>query len=89
VACLGDRLPPGLKQYVPLTRSRLDFLTHSRVYDVTKAARLLDFAAATDLPTGVAQTVAWYRQHGYLPPEATSPASMGKGVPQCEFGITS
>jgi len=89
VAGLGDRLPPGLKQHVPLTRSRIDFLTHSRVYDVTKAARLLDFAAATDLPTGLARTVAWYRQRGYLPPEATARASTGKGVPQCEFGITS
>lgn len=89
VAGLGDRLPPGLKQRVPLTRSRLDFLTHSRVYDVAKAARMLDFAAPTDLSTGIARTVAWYRQHGYLPPEGPSRASTGEGVPQCGFGITS
>ena len=89
VAGLGDRLPPALKQHVPLTRSRLGFLTHSRVYDVTKAARLLDFAAPTDLPTGIARTVAWYRQHGYLPPEGPSRADTGEGVPQCESGITS
>jgi nucleoside-diphosphate-sugar epimerase len=89
VAGIGDRLPPGLKQRVPLTRSRLDFLAHSRVYDVTKAVRLLDFAAPTDLSTGVTRTVAWYRQHGYLPPEATSRAITGEGVPRCEFGITS
>jgi len=89
VAGLGDRLPPGLKQHVPLTRGRLDFLTHSRVYDVTKAMRLLDFAAPTDLSTGLARTVAWYRQRGYLPPEATSRAGQGEGVPRCEFGITS
>jgi nucleoside-diphosphate-sugar epimerase len=88
-AGVGDLLPPGLKQHAPLTRSRLEFLTHSRVYDVTKAARLLDFAAATDLPTGVTQTVEWYRQRGYLPPEAASPDSAEKGVAQCEFGITS
>jgi nucleoside-diphosphate-sugar epimerase len=72
VAGLGDRLPGGLRQAAPLTRNRLDFLTHSRVYDVTKAARLLDFAATTDLPTGVARTVAWYRHRGLLPAEATS-----------------
>lgn len=72
VARLGDRLPPSLKRSAPLTRSRLDFLTHSRMYDVTKATRLLDFAAATDLPTGIARTVAWYRQCGYLPAKATS-----------------
>jgi nucleoside-diphosphate-sugar epimerase len=88
VAGVGDRLPPGLKHYAPLTGSRLEFLTHSRVYDVSKAARLLDFAAPTDLPTGVALTVEWYRQRGYLPPEATSRASTEKGVPQCEFGTT-
>lgn len=89
VAGLGERLPPGLRRRVPLTRSRLDFLTHSRVYDVTKAARLLKFAAPTDLSTGMARTVAWYRQHGWLPPEGPSRTGTGEGVPQCEFGITS
>jgi nucleoside-diphosphate-sugar epimerase len=89
VAMVGDRLPPALNQHVPLTRSRLDFLTRSRMYDITKAVRLLDFAAPTDLTAGIARTVAWYRQRGYLPPEATSRASTGKGVSQCEFGITS
>jgi nucleoside-diphosphate-sugar epimerase len=84
-----DRLPLSLRQYAPLTRSRLDFLTHSRVYDVTKAARLLDFAAATDLSTGVSLTVEWYRQRGYLPLEAASGESTEKGVAQCEFGTTS
>jgi nucleoside-diphosphate-sugar epimerase len=66
VAAVGDLLPPGARRSAPLTRSRLDFLTHSRVYDVTKAQRLLDFAATTDLPTGVRHTVAWYRQKGHL-----------------------
>jgi nucleoside-diphosphate-sugar epimerase len=72
LAVIGDRLPPKLKRSAPLTRSRLDFLTHSRVYDVAKARRLLDFTAATDLPTGVARSVAWYRQHGHLPAAAAS-----------------
>jgi nucleoside-diphosphate-sugar epimerase len=66
VAAVGDRLPSALKRSAPLTRSRLDFLTHSRVYDVTKAKRLLDFVAATDLPTGAARSMAWYREQGYL-----------------------
>jgi dihydroflavonol-4-reductase len=88
-AGLGDLLPPGLKQRYPLTRTRLDFLTHSRVYDVTKAARLLGFTAPTDLATGIEQTVAWYRRHGYLPPRGPSRAGAGKGVPRCGFGITS
>jgi nucleoside-diphosphate-sugar epimerase len=89
VAGLCDRLPSALKQHVPVTRSRVDFLTHSRMYDVTKALHLLDFAAPTDLSIGIARTVAWYRQHGYLPPEAASRASTEKGVSRCEFGITS
>jgi nucleoside-diphosphate-sugar epimerase len=72
VAVLGDRLPPGLRRSAPLTTSRLDFLTHSRMYDVTKARRLLGFAAPTDLPTGAARTMAWYRQQGYLMAGATS-----------------
>jgi nucleoside-diphosphate-sugar epimerase len=67
VAVLGDRLPPKLKGSAPLTSSRLDFLTHSRAYDVTKARRLLAFTATTDLPTGAARSIAWYREAGYLP----------------------
>jgi nucleoside-diphosphate-sugar epimerase len=89
VAGLAGWLPAGLQQRVPLTCNRLDFLTHSRVYDVSKASRLLGFAAPTDLSTGLAHTVAWYRKRGFLPADATDQASPGKGVPQCEFGITS
>jgi nucleoside-diphosphate-sugar epimerase len=76
VAALGDRLPASLKGSAPLTRNRLDFLTHSRIYDVTKALRLLDFGeATTDLPTGAARSLAWYREEGYLPADATSRAA--------------
>jgi nucleoside-diphosphate-sugar epimerase len=66
VAAVGDRLPANLKRAAPLTRSRLDFLTHSRVYEVTKAERVLGFAATTDLTTGTARSMAWYREEGYL-----------------------
>ena len=70
-ALLGDQLPAKLRHSAPLTRSRLDFLTHSRVYDVSKAKRVLGFAAPTDLRTGIAQTVRWYRQQRYLFANAT------------------
>jgi nucleoside-diphosphate-sugar epimerase len=70
VAALGDRLPPKLRRSAPLTRSRLEFLTHSRVYDVAKAQRLLDFAAPTELLTGTTRSMAWYRGEGYLPATA-------------------
>jgi nucleoside-diphosphate-sugar epimerase len=66
-AAVGDLLPPALKRLAPLTRSRLDFLTHSRVYDVSKATQLIDFSAKTDLESGIECSVAWYRQLGYLP----------------------
>jgi nucleoside-diphosphate-sugar epimerase len=72
LAAIGDALPARLKPSVPLTRSRLDFLTHSRVYDATKARRVLDFSALMDLPDGIARAVAWYRQRGYLPPSRDS-----------------
>jgi nucleoside-diphosphate-sugar epimerase len=72
LAAVGDWLPANLKRSAPLTRSRLDFLTHSRVYDVAKAHRLLGFAALTDLSMGITRSMAWYRQHGYLPPGAPS-----------------
>jgi len=75
VAILGDALPANLKRLAPLTRSRLDFLTHSRMYDITKAEQVLDFDPATDLLTGAATTLAWYREEGYLPPgSARQPA---------------
>jgi nucleoside-diphosphate-sugar epimerase len=67
IAALGDRLPPALRCSAPLTRSRLEFLTHSRVYDVSKAQHLLDFAAPTDLRTGTARSMAWYREQRHLP----------------------
>jgi nucleoside-diphosphate-sugar epimerase len=66
VAALGDLLPSRLRQAAPMTTSRLDFLTHSRVYDTTKAQHLLGFSASTDLATGVAKTLDWYRANGHL-----------------------
>ena len=67
VATVVDLLPDRLRQAASLTRNRLDFLTHERVYDVSKARRVLEFSATTDLPTGAARSVAWYRREGHLP----------------------
>jgi nucleoside-diphosphate-sugar epimerase len=60
-------LPANIRRSAPLTTSRLDFLTHSRVYSVTKASRLLGFVACTRLSEGVARTMTWYREQQYLP----------------------
>jgi nucleoside-diphosphate-sugar epimerase len=65
-AAVGDALPPRLRSRAPLTRSRLDFLTHSRLYSVAKAEASVGFDPATDLTTGIKHSIAWYREHGYL-----------------------
>lgn len=67
LAAVGDALPPRLRRSFPLTSSRLDFLTHSRVYSVAKAEKFLDFVAPTELADGISRTVVWYREHGHLP----------------------
>jgi nucleoside-diphosphate-sugar epimerase len=73
-ARFGDLLPPRARQRAPLTSSRLEFLTNSRMYDVGRARERLGFVAATDLREGIAHAVAWYGAHGYLParPDAAS-----------------
>ena len=68
-----DALPGRLRQRAPLTRDRLDFLTHSRVYDVEKALRILNFRAKTDLVTGVGRTMAWYLESTSRRPLSEAP----------------
>ena len=77
VAWAGDLLPAQVRASAPLTTSRLDFLTHSRLYDVSKAERLLGFTASTDLAAGITQAMTWYRRNGYLPP--AEPAGQASG----------
>ncbi len=58
---------PGIKgENAPLTRSRVQFLTHSRVYDISKAKSELDFVPNVELETGMKNTAEWYHKHGYL-----------------------
>ncbi len=60
-------ITPGMQgERAPLTRSRVAFLTHSRVYDISRARSELGFAPAVDLEEGMKRTAAWYRKHGYL-----------------------
>lgn len=89
VAAVGDWLPASVRQAAPLTTSRLDSLTHSRMYDVSRARRLLGFAAATDLPTGTTSAMRWYREQGLIRSRRPrrEPAS-DEGIP-CESRATS
>jgi nucleoside-diphosphate-sugar epimerase len=58
---------PGIKgENAPLTRSRVQFLTRSRVYDISKAKSELGFDPIVGLETGMKNTAEWYHKHGYL-----------------------
>jgi len=58
---------PGMKgENAPLTRSRVQFLTNSRVYDISKAKTELGFAPRVELEEGMKHTAEWYHKHGYL-----------------------
>ena len=60
-------LIPGIKgENAPLTRSRVQFLTHSRAYDISRAKNELGFAPRVELEEGMKNTAEWYHRHGYL-----------------------
>jgi nucleoside-diphosphate-sugar epimerase len=60
-------LIPGMKgEYAPLTRSRVQFLTRSRVYDISKARAELGFAPRIELEEGMKNTAEWYHKHEFL-----------------------
>ena len=60
-------LIPGLQgERAPLTRSRVQFLTNSRVYNTHRAKTELGFQPTTDLDTGMQKTAEWYSKQGYL-----------------------
>lgn len=60
----GVRALTGLD--VPLTRSRVDFMTSSRAYDPSRAERELGFRAETGLEEGMKAAVAWYGEKGLI-----------------------
>ncbi len=58
---------PGMKgEHAPLTRSRVKFLTHSRIYDSSRAKSELGYAPRVELEEGMKLTAAWYYKHHYL-----------------------
>jgi nucleoside-diphosphate-sugar epimerase len=60
-------ITPGLKgEQAPLTRSRVQFLTNSRVYTTTKATTELGFIPRVNLEEGMRRTAKWYYAHQYL-----------------------
>jgi nucleoside-diphosphate-sugar epimerase len=60
-------ITPGFKgESAPLTRSRVQFLTNSRVYNTEKAATGLCFVPRVELEEGMRRTAKWYYAHQYL-----------------------
>jgi len=62
--CEAVCVPLGVEP--PLHRRRVEFWTKSRAFSTEKAQRLLGYEPKVDLETGIARTVAWYRQAGWL-----------------------
>jgi nucleoside-diphosphate-sugar epimerase len=58
---------PGMKgEHAPLTRSRVKFLTNSRVYDISRATSELNYMPRVGLDEGIKRTAEWYYSQGYL-----------------------
>jgi nucleoside-diphosphate-sugar epimerase len=57
---------PVPRRALPLTRSRVRFMTESREYDGSRARQELGFIPRVELEDGLARTVAWYRDNGLL-----------------------
>ena len=52
---------------VPLSRSGVAFFSESRRADITKAKEELGYIPRVDIQEGASRTIAWYRDHGFLP----------------------
>ncbi|HET7219091.1 MAG TPA: NAD-dependent epimerase/dehydratase family protein, partial [Vicinamibacterales bacterium] len=63
-ACEAVCAPLGIEP--PIYRRRVDFFTKSRAFDISRARRELGFAPAVGLRDGIARTLRWYRQEGWL-----------------------
>jgi nucleoside-diphosphate-sugar epimerase len=63
-ACEALCKPLGIEP--PLFRRRADWFRQNRAFRIDKARTKLGYVPQIDLPTGLARTAAWYRQHGYL-----------------------
>jgi dihydroflavonol-4-reductase len=56
-----------LGKEAPLTRGKLAFFVHPKPLFIQKASTALGYVPEWDFKKGIATTVAWYRQNGWLP----------------------
>ena len=60
-------ITPGMGgERAPLTRSRVKFLTNSRIYDIGRAKSELGYSPKVGLEEGMKRTAAWYYKHHYI-----------------------
>jgi nucleoside-diphosphate-sugar epimerase len=55
-----------LKIEPPIYRRRVDFFTKSRAFDISRARAELGYAPQVSLGDGIARTLSWYRQRGWI-----------------------
>ena len=65
-ACLMGTAFSIFKKEAPLSPSRLSFFVHPKPLSIQKAVKELGFAPKTYFQKGMFQTVAWYRDAGWL-----------------------
>jgi len=63
-ACEAVCVPFGIEP--PIYRRRVDFFTKSRAFDITRARTEIGYEPRVGLRDGIARTLAWYREHGWL-----------------------
>ena len=66
IASFLEAVPAIPPTSLPLTRSRVRFMTENRIYSGRRAAEEIGFVSKVDLATGLEKTVAWYRSEGLL-----------------------
>jgi dihydroflavonol-4-reductase len=64
LACEGVCRPLGIRP--PLFRRRVGFFTHNRAFDYAKARGGLSYVSQWSNEEGVRETIAWYREAGWL-----------------------
>jgi dihydroflavonol-4-reductase len=62
--CEAVCVPLGIEP--PLYRRRVDFFTGSRAFDITRARAEIGYTPSVGLRDGIARTLTWYRDHGWL-----------------------
>jgi dihydroflavonol-4-reductase len=63
-ACEALCAPFGIEP--PIYRRRVDFYTKSRAFDITRARTEIGYDPKVGLREGIARTLDWYRQHGWI-----------------------